>query len=136
MKAKVIKIDYLENIVEIAFLGYINLKEKSIIEVKQVKKKRNLNQNSLYRLLCEFVGSELEMSGDEVHEGFKEKHLRKKKIINGKAFEYTGSTTELNTVEFSQYMEKCNRTAIEFGVNTAPFWAEYERYKLGGSIVN
>ncbi len=91
---------------------------------------RNNKQNALYWLFCRYVGKETGLTEEEVHEFFKYKFLRKKKIKNGKIIDYVGSTTELEQSEFSEYFDKCNMLAIEYGIDTSAFWKEYE--KLGG----
>jgi len=131
MKAKILKIDYLENTIEFGILGALNgLKHNDLFELKKVRRKRTLDQNSLYWLFCDFVGMALEMTKEEVHEGFKEKHLQKTKILpDGREWKTKESSNELDSHEFGLYLDKCNLTALEFGVDTSPFWEEYERFR-------
>lgn len=100
-----------------------------LVEVKRKKKARTLDQNALYWLFCDYVGNDLKMTADEIHEGFKEQHLRQFKTINGKTFRTVKSSSELETDAFGEYFEKCIVTASEFGVDCADFFANYERYK-------
>lgn len=131
MKAKILKIDYLENTIEFGILGALNgLKHNDLFELKKVRRKRTLDQNSLYWMFCDYVGMNLYMTKEEVHEGFKEKHLQKIKILpDGREWKTKEETKLLNSFEFGNYIDKCNLTALEFGVNTSEFWEEYEKFK-------
>ena len=106
-----------------------NIKENDLINFKKAREIRSLSQNSLYWLFCNYVARELQMTAEEVHEGFKQLHLKQVKFINNKEFVTFKSTTELDTEEFALYLEKCNLTALEFGVDTSEFWIEYEQYR-------
>lgn len=95
-------------------------------------KKRSLDQNSLYQLFCRFISKDPKMGGmteESVHDGFKAVFLTKKIWKNGKCFPDTGSTTDLTKEEFVEYFAKCDVYIKEFGVNTEPFWVEYEKFR-------
>ncbi|HCL55461.1 MAG TPA: hypothetical protein DHW82_00410 [Spirochaetia bacterium] len=130
MKGKVIKLDKAKNLVLFQIYGWVGLKEEQFFEIKKEKKIRSLSQNALYWLFCEFTGNELCMTRDEIHEGFKSLHLKKTEERNGKRFETFQSTADLDSFEFTQYLDKCNLTAIEYGVDTSSFWADYEKNYL------
>jgi hypothetical protein len=97
-----------------------------VLEIRTPRQNRKMTQNNLYWLFCEYVGRELCMEAEEIHEGFKQANLKMTKVIKDKFFYTTESTSNLTTKEFGEYMERCNRTAIEFGVETASFWVQYE----------
>ena len=69
------------------------------------------------------------MTRDEVHSGFALENLKKIEFFNGRKFETISSTTSLTADEFGVYMEHCNITALEMGVDIEPFWIEYEQYR-------
>ena len=97
-----------------------------IVEIKKKRKVRNLDQNALYWLFCEFVGAELAMEKEEIHSGFSGRFLQKKTYVNGKPFYAIRSTGDLTTEEFALYFDKCNIEALDYGVDTSPFWLQYE----------
>ena len=75
---------------------------------------RSLSQNGYYwavvvPLLAEHCGYERE----EMHEALKMKFL----LVHGEsAFPTLRSTTELDTAEFTEYIEQCRRLAAGYGV--------------------
>jgi len=75
------------------------------IAVRRRRRARTLSQNDFYRaivhLIAEYAGGEEE----EVHEGLK------LKFIKGR------STTELTTVEMSEYIDRCIQEAAEMGIS-------------------
>jgi len=130
MRGKLQSIDYLENTVRMEILGDLGqFKPGDLFELKKKRKNRTLSQNNLYWLFCEFCGMALDMTAEEVHDGFKMRHLKKKIIKGDQVFETTLSTSHLDVHEFGIYIDKCNITALEFGVDTSGFWEEFELYK-------
>ncbi len=68
---------------------------------------RTLSQNNLYHLFLDVIERETGQSATEVHEWAKRKFLQPREIVvNGDKIRIPGSTTELNKIEFSEYMEK------------------------------
>ena len=105
--------------------GSVQVGEK--LNIRKHRERRNLSQNSLYWLFCEFVGDELGgMTKDEIHSGFAGVHLKKTRLLNGREFRTVCSTAELDSGQFSDYFDRCNQTALEYGVDTGKFWAEYD----------
>lgn len=115
--------------VEITISGPVKLKTGQEIEIKIRRNKRSVNANSLYWLFCDYVGNALNMTAEEVHEGFKEAHLREFKAVGEKLWRTVKSSAGLDSVEFSEYFEKCQATAAEFGVDAGPFWVQYEELR-------
>jgi len=69
--------------------------------------KRSINQNSFYWLYLGIIERETGNSSNDLHEYFKRELLPPKFIkLKGKEHKVTRSTTELNKVEFGEYMEK------------------------------
>lgn len=66
-----------------------------------------------------------------LHDNMKAHFLAEKKMEKGQfvAIE-EATTTDLGKAEFGEYIEKVNQFMQEFfGIDTAPFWAEYGEYK-------
>lgn len=130
MKAKITNIDYIENLITLQVLGALNgLKQNDLFEIKKVRRKRTLDQNSLYWLFCDFVGMALGMTKEEIHSGFSGRLLVIQKEANGKIFKTIRSTADLDVNEFIDYIDRCNLIALEYSVDTSPFWEEYEKFK-------
>jgi len=127
MEGKILKISEKLAVIEFAAVPGFRLGDR--LEIRKKKKNRTVSQNSLYWLFCEFVGNALFMTRDEVHSGFALENLKKIEFFNGRKFETISSTTGLTCDEFGAYMEHCNITAIEMGVDIEPFWSEYEEYR-------
>lgn len=74
--------------------------------------KRSLSQNSYYWVFVTIIARETGNNEDELHEFFKQKFLPMKKIVlRGKdttehVFTRLTSTTELNKVDFGDYLTK------------------------------
>jgi len=124
---KVEKVD--DNYIQVRILTGIVPDYESIVYIRCNPNMRTTNQNSLYWLFCTYVGDALGLSPDEVHEGFKINILGSGKMINGIFFKFNKSTKALTRDEFIEYFERCNELAIELGVDTAPFWRQYEKIK-------
>lgn len=85
----------------------------TIIEIEKVRGKRSNQQNKIYWFYLGIIESETGNNAEELHELFKRKFLKpiiSKIKINGKIIEYKrpGSTTELNKIQFGEYLEKIN----------------------------
>jgi len=96
------------------------LKGEVIITCEKKRKNRTIPQNALYWLWLTYLEDETGQPKEDFHDYFKKKFLIKilklkgKKIITEKV---VGSTTELNSFEFTNYLEKVKQMAlIEFGV--------------------
>jgi hypothetical protein len=86
------------------------------IILRKLRRKRSLPQNSYYHgvvipLLAEHCGYDHE----EMHEALKERFLRDRaREVNGLV--KIRSSTSLDTVEMTDYIESCRRLAAELGV--------------------
>ena len=104
----------------ISYIRNLNLlkrKYRSIIEPIEVK--RTVSQNSLYWLWLAFIEDETGNESDDLHEKYFGKLFlpKIKKIIFGVEVEVNISTTELDTKEFSEYMDKIHRHMAEKGIS-------------------
>jgi hypothetical protein len=85
------------------------------IDIKPYKKNRSFAQNKLYR---RWLGEISEFNGDDpdaLHEHFKEQYIETEYVTAfGKTKAKTKTTTDLNTKEFTQYLEKIDRFCVSF----------------------
>jgi hypothetical protein len=90
-----------------------------LITVQLIREKRSIKQNRLYRLWLNVIADDTGTEEDYLHDLFAELFLPKvKRRIIGVATvnnleEKPISTTLLNTKEFTDYLEKIRRWAIE-----------------------
>ena len=87
-----------------------------IVAIQRPQSQRTISQNSYYWQLLKILGDEIGEHPEKLHNDIKEEFLsehihsnlfnKDKKIIK--------STTELNTKEFSEYIEKIKHWASEF----------------------
>ena len=91
---------------------------KVLIEIKPLKNKRTLSQNSYYfGVVLNTIALDTGHTQDELHEVFKKMFLPKKFIeIAGKEIELDGTTTTLSTDEFGQYLDRIIAKAGEMGI--------------------
>lgn len=76
-------------------------------KLEKIKSKRSLNQNSYYWMYIGIIERETGNESNDLHEYFKSRFLPPKFIkLKGKEHKVPRSTTELNKVEFGEYMEK------------------------------
>ena len=80
-------------------------------KVVEKKSKRSIEQNSLYWQLMTELGNYLGYTKQEMHQTMSKQFLSYEK--NGQTF--VKSTSELNTKEFSEYFEYCERIGAEYG---------------------
>jgi len=91
------------------------------VSVKPKKSKRSIEQNSRLWALYNWLGKEIGIEADEVHQLMGFKFLRYQKYVGNKIEEFIKSTTKLNTVEMVEYQEAIER------------WAEQGGYFFDGS---
>lgn len=78
-----------------------------ILRIEKQVNTRTLSQNSLYWLFLEVIERETGNSANDLHEYFRRTKLPPKFIkVLGKEIKVPRSTTELNKIEFSDYMDK------------------------------
>ena len=100
--------------------------------------KRSLMQNSFYFAYLTFLWDDCELKKEyltveELHETLKATFLSKR-ITNASGIELikVGSTTKLDKIAFSEYLERIDKAVTTFhNLDTSSFWKEYaENYKL------
>lgn len=76
--------------------------------VKPMKQQRTLDQNSYYwGVVLPTIADETGHDVNELHDIFKQRFLQRKTVtFNNKDYEVTGSSTDLSTQEFSEYIER------------------------------
>ncbi|MBD5362995.1 MAG: hypothetical protein HDR81_09335 [Bacteroides sp.] len=91
-----------------------------VYTVKIIRKTepRTISQNSLmwmwYKCMEEATGTPKE----DFHDYYKAKYLSREVVVGQKWYRVTGSTTELNTLQMTNFLNKVQAdAAIEFGIN-------------------
>lgn len=121
----------------IAYLQALDiLKVKFTITISKIRDKRSINQNSLYWLWIACICCETGNDKKDVHEYFKEYFLGySEKPMFGGMIRHTRSTTDLDTKQFTDFLEKIKIWAArELGImlpepKDAYFEAFYQEYK-------
>ena len=83
------------------------------IRIRKYRKKRSLNQNSLYWMWLQIISENLGYDVEELHDSLKAMFL----IDRSKKIPLVRSTTVLTTIEFGQYLDKVERQAGELGIS-------------------
>lgn len=87
------------------------------IEIKEYKPKRTNLQNRYYWAVINFISSETGNDKDYLHEFFRAKYLHYKPFVIFDTYLLkTPSTTELNTKEMTDYIEKIAIFVSDFGL--------------------
>lgn len=109
-------------------------KKDAHITVKWGRQRTN-DQNSLYWVWLQWIfdnGAKNEgyASTEELHDAFKGRFLTENKVgHNGMKYCYIKSTTDLDTLEFTEYIDKCGQAAREFmSIDDARFWVDYHDF--------
>lgn len=76
--------------------------KKIRLEIKADNGTRTLTQNRLYWVYIHAIAADTGDTPDAIHEAFKLKFLRR---FTSEGFEYAGSTTGLDTAEFTKYID-------------------------------
>ena len=104
------------------------------IKVEKIRQPRSLQQNRYYWALLTIYGMDTGNTPEEMHTDMRRAYgMDYKKEETGKR--YLKSTTELDTKEFTTYIEFIKNHAGQNGINlpSAEYlkehWAEYERMK-------
>ena len=99
----------------IRFIEKLNSDKTWIIEIKQYRKKRTPSQNRMYWMWINCIASETGNRPDDIHDYLKNRFLPKRNITlyNGETRAVAMSTTDLNTKQFTDYLN-----AIDADVST------------------
>lgn len=91
-------------------------KQVYIVTIEKKKEKRSLNANAYYWVLMSILEKETGQDQDSLHDYFKTKFLPKRKVIfkqTGEENEVQGSTAELDSFNFFEYVDKVRAFAIQ-----------------------
>lgn len=99
----------------ILLLKKADIKHKHIFELKRQREKRTLSQNKLYWLWLGCISDETGDDTSFLHYYYSNRFLPKtEKLIFEERFEIIKSTTELDTKEFTTYLERIQQHAAEW----------------------
>jgi len=119
----------------INILKACDLKKDNMFELKQIRKKRTVDQNALMWCWLNFIEAETGNDADFMHEWFKEKFCpEKSKTFNGVEIKIK-STKLLDTKEKTDYLEKIKIFMMEkaqiylMSINDPQFHLFYSQYK-------
>lgn len=110
---------------EILFRQHLREHEGAVYEVNQRTHKRTASQNNLYWMYLGYIEDETGNNADYLHELFRRTLLPPKFItVMGKEIKIPMSTTELDSREFRDYMDKISaETQVEI-----PDTEEWKRF--------
>jgi len=117
------------------YLEKLNLSKKYSVEITLKRETRTLSQNRLYWLYLACLEYETGNEKESLHDHFRKKWLKKKEgEFQGEKIIMTYSTTELNTKQFADYIDKIVLFAAEEGIilpdpNDLSWSQFYETYK-------
>ena len=117
----------------IAAIKRLDLSRSYFVDISEKKRIRTIPQNRLYRLYLVCIGFETGNDADDLHVFFKEKYLEPiiKTVFGQEIKTYT--TTNLNTIQFKNYLEKIRIfSSMELSI-TLPdpesmYWDEFVEY--------
>jgi hypothetical protein len=104
-----------------------------VLTLSKQEKKRTLAGNRLFWLWMACLERETGTPKEDCHDYYCSKFLCRNVVINGEEKTVTGGTSKLNTVQFSNFLDKIQADAAsEFGI-TLPdpndlYWSEFETY--------
>lgn len=115
------------------FKQWLKDNEGKELRIQPLTRKRTLNQNDFYWFYLEIIERETGNNANDLHEYFKRLLLPPKFVqVMNKTIKLPKSTTELNKVEFSDYMDKiCAEVEIPI-----PDVESYKKYKDGAPMLN
>lgn len=97
-----------------------------ILRIEKQVNTRTLSQNSLYWLYLGVIERETGNSANDLHEYFRRTLLPPKFIkVLGKEIKVPRSTTELNKIEFSDYMDKIS-SEVEIEIPDSEAYNDYK----------
>jgi hypothetical protein len=108
-----------------------------VLTLTRQEKKRTLAENRLFWLWMACIEHETGTPKEDCHDYYCSLFLRRHVTVNGDEKEVTGGTSKLNTVQFTDFLNKIQAdAATEFGIKLPDpddlhfeaFRQEYERY--------
>lgn len=105
-------------------------------EIKQIRRRRTIDQNSLYWLWLKCLQDETGEDKDRLHEYFKARYLGVSTVeVFGVDVQMSASTTKLDTKEMTHYLDRIQQFALmDLGIalpNPSDlYWEQfYQKYK-------
>jgi hypothetical protein len=106
---------------------------KYVLTLSELKKKRSDEQNNIMWLWFTCLENETGTTKEDFHDYYCSKFICRHVVINGEEKTVIGGTSKLNTVQFSNFLDKVQADAAdEFGI-TLPnrddlYWNEFEAH--------
>lgn len=100
------------------------------LKITRKTTKRSLPQNKLMWMWYKCIEDSTGTPANDIHEYYKSKFLCHPKTIYGKQYIVVGSTTSLNTIQFTEYLNKIQAdAATELGIRLPlPEDQEYNQF--------
>lgn len=132
------KLDFGTETSRAKFLEWLEQNEGKKIKLEPVKAKRSNPQNAyLWGVVYETISHDTGHTAEELHEIYKRMFLKPKYIeYNGKEIKVPASTTNLNKIEFGEYLERIFAEAGNLGIHVptpdeAGYVSDFDlKYKL------
>jgi len=91
----------------IAEIAFLDISKVHQVKITCKRGKRSIDQNSLYWMWLTCIEQETGNSKEDMHEYFKQRYLgTESRLCFGEVFNQTVTTTELDTAQFKQYLDK------------------------------
>lgn len=114
------------------FRDWASKHEGTQVRIEQVSNKRSDNQNRYYWAVLDIISEHTGHTSEELHRLFKGLFLPKKEVkLGGETYFLAGSTTDLSTQEFMDYIDR-------IGAKIAPMELALpnpDEYKKGLDVV-
>jgi hypothetical protein len=81
-------------------------------------------------VVLEYIGAHMGEHPEDLHEIFKARFLKRKKLWRGGEITILTSTTKLRSDEFGQYIERCIQEGAELGVVVPPADKNYDLIEI------
>ena len=103
------------------------------LTLSKKERRRTLAENRLFWLWMACLEKETGTPKEDCHDYYCSKFLSRQVIIGGEEKTVTGGTSKLNTVQFSDFLNKVQADAAsEFGIQLPNpedlYWGEFEEY--------
>jgi hypothetical protein len=87
------------------------------VEIKKKTKRRTIPQNRLYWLYLTAIATETGNDRDDLHSYFAGKYLSARSVnLGGSQTQVRGTTTDLDTKAFTEYIDRIMRDAGDMGI--------------------
>lgn len=99
-------------------LKNVDIKNSNVFELKRQRKSRTISQNKLYWMWLSCIAEETGDTKEAIHSFYSESllNLQTEYVAFGEKWTRRKSTTELDTKEFTTYLENIRRHAAEWNI--------------------